>query len=474
MGRAKGLSAASATAVTRGSQTQASPKLHTFQMISEAAEQRIQPMLVSRRSSWDNQGKDLRKALGLSVTEPLELHIVFDRSGSVFADSDINFDQQEIAEQAMSLEEAGNNGLNRVALSGFDGFDSVSNIYEIKPAGQKLDKVLYYMNQLGGGSTPTADGVAYAASNFQGDSIAQVIVVVTDGVPNNPAASNQAIEEARSQGIQVVGAIQTVPGYHIGYNEDIGQQFGEGNWFNIQDAKKFDVELTSHIAQINGVSIARDERMPSDARTTATRLAQSILQVNKDKRKFRLDVVVDRSGSVFAYPDDQEAQQEMVRIFAGLDEETDGQVPTSIYGFDGDGYAGAYTTNEYSFKEVGEYENDRIANMRSTGGGGTSVSYAVASSRKRLTSSAEENKIMAVIIDGDANNPNEALREIEQARAEGTMVMGLVYDSPAFGALPERKCDAIFGKGHWRRIVSYTDAPAAVANLIAKASSLPA
>jgi hypothetical protein len=214
------------------------------------------------------------------------------------------------------------------------------------------------------------------------------------------------------------------------------------------------------------VTAARDDR----GFAVAEKLALQVLQANKDRREFRVDVVVDRSGSVHGEPGANEDQLDMALTFAFLDEQTKGQMPTSIYG-----YTGGMELDEYSFKDAGEGKTEKIDQMMRTGGGGTPTALAVEASRRRLAASPQENKVMTVITDGYPNSPKEMLAQIKQARQEGTAVVGLVYES--FGSpygLSETECDEMFGKGHWRKIRKYSEAPSIVADLIAKASSLPA
>jgi hypothetical protein len=185
---------------------------------------------------------------------------------------------------------------------------------------------------------------------------------------------------------------------------------------------------------------------------------QDVMQnpgLNEDQH-VRLDVVIDRSGSVTGSPPNNEGQQAMAKMFGYMDKEARGKIPTSIYGFDG----GGGRTGHFAYKEAHSSDLTSIDGLIDTGGGGTPTADGVEFSRARLARSSEKHRVMIVITDGQANDNSEAYAQCMAARAEGITVLGLAFVSSDSGM------DEIFGRGNWVKIDNYQKAPRLVGKLI--------
>jgi len=205
----------------------------------------------------------LRAALGFRPGESAEIQVVFDRSGSIHAKPELNREQILMAEQwedlERQIEHIGYGGGSRVGVgvSGYDGGWNNATVYEIKPAGgpdndpygdhAKLN--LAYMSRLGGGGTPTTQGVVHGI-NTLGKSSAEekVLVVITDGMANTIDTCALAVAAAREQGIRVIGALQD-PEQDYSFMDE---QFGPDNWYPINDAEKAPEAFLEHLEKMRG------------------------------------------------------------------------------------------------------------------------------------------------------------------------------------------------------------------------------
>jgi len=181
----------------------------------------------------------------------------------------------------------------------------------------------------------------------------------------------------------------------------------------------------------------------------------------KQDQHCRLDVVVDRSGSVHQVQSNNRGQQTMAMMFGYMDREARGRLPTSIYGYDG----GWSNTGHYAYKEAHSQDLSSIPSLLATGGGGTPTADGVEFSRARLARSKEEIKIMAVVTDGGANDIPATREQVDQARREGIVVVGLAFECDP-GQMNEQ-----FGIGNWAPISDYKRAPRIVGKLISDAAA---
>ena len=159
-----------------------------------------------------------------------------------------------------------------------------------------------------------------------------------------------------------------------------------------------------------------------------------------------IDVSIDRSGSV-QHAGETENQYRMAKMFAVAGNQT--KIPLSIYGWDG----GGASARHFAYKEKHSEDLTALDSIFQTGGGGTPTAEGVRFSRARFRRSKAKNRIMVVITDGDANNPEETREQIDAARRDGIKVVAM-----AFGCAPA-KMNTQFGPGNWVAIDDYVQAP---------------
>ncbi|WP_217924705.1 VWA domain-containing protein [Miltoncostaea oceani] len=117
------------------------------------------------------------------------------------------------------------------SVYGFDSGGSSAHHYELVGYGSRANGLgaIAGSHMVGGGGTPTAEAVEFANARLsQRREQARVMVIFTDGMPNDIEGTRRQIEAARSQGITVVGAYyNTAPASHRGQEvEGMKKLFG--------------------------------------------------------------------------------------------------------------------------------------------------------------------------------------------------------------------------------------------------------
>jgi len=222
-----------------------------------AAEKWGGPAAGAVKGAFGPSLNDVRAACGVPQGESAEIQVVFDRSGSVHGKPALNREQILMAEQWADLElqsrkTQGPSSQISVGLSGYDGSWKNATVYEIKPAGgphndpdeERNRRTINYMSQLGGGGTPTTQGVVHGIRALDKSSAdAKFLVVVTDGRANQVETCALAVAEATQEGVNVIGALQD-PDQDTSFMDE---QFGAANWFAINDAQEAPRAFLEHM-----------------------------------------------------------------------------------------------------------------------------------------------------------------------------------------------------------------------------------
>ena len=149
---------------------------------------------------------NLRVALQIPEGESLALHLLLDRSGSVFDPAGRNNrEQSELALRFAAVEGPD----THVAVTGFDGNKASGiNLFELKRAGYSgYPNILRdLLGLLGGGGTPTNEALIFAREQVSAVDN-NVIVVVTDGASAEPEKTVATVQAARQDGIRVIAVI---------------------------------------------------------------------------------------------------------------------------------------------------------------------------------------------------------------------------------------------------------------------------
>jgi len=190
---------------------------------------------------------ELRTALGAGEQERLECWLLVDRSGSVL------FDRDEPQQITLAWHFASfDSELDRVGILGFCGFGDYVNLSEFKTPLKEADRAMLLMPDSGGGGTPTAEAVAYAARMLRASAAEhKLVVAVTDAPANDTAACADAVRAAAADGIRVIGALKPENRHeHPGAdpNEFMDQQFGS-DWFEVQSYIQAPQALLEHLAR---------------------------------------------------------------------------------------------------------------------------------------------------------------------------------------------------------------------------------
>jgi len=190
---------------------------------------------------------DLRLALGIGEDETLECWLLLDRSGSVLFDRD-EFQQLTLAWHFASFDSEH----VRMGILGFSGFGDYVNLFEFKTPLDRADQAMLLVADCGGGGTPTAEAIRYAARVLQASPAKhKLVVVVTDAPANDIAQCAQAVRAATSEGVRVVGALKPESRHqHPGANHSafMAEQFGI-DWFEVDSYAETPHGLLEHLAR---------------------------------------------------------------------------------------------------------------------------------------------------------------------------------------------------------------------------------
>jgi hypothetical protein len=189
---------------------------------------------------------ELRDAVGAGGEERLECWLLVDRSGSVLFDRD-ELQQVEMAWHFASFDSEH----DRIGILGFCGFGEYVNVFEFKTPLSVADRAMLLMADTGGGGTPTAEAIAYAARMMRTSTAEhRLIVVVTDAPANDTVECAQAVRAAASEGVRVVGALKPESRHqHPGANHSgfMAEQFGS-DWFQVESYTETPRALIEYLA----------------------------------------------------------------------------------------------------------------------------------------------------------------------------------------------------------------------------------
>lgn len=193
---------------------------------------------------------ELRAALEVGESERLECWLLVDRSGSVLFDRD-ELQQVTLAWHFGSFDSE----LDRVGILGFSGFGDYVNLFEFKTPLNRADRALLLVTDCGGGGTPTAEAVAYAARMLRSSAAEhKLVVVVTDAPANDAAECARAVRAASSEGVRVIGVLKPESRHqHPGasYSAFMAEQFGT-DWFEVDSFTEAPRALLEHLATMPG------------------------------------------------------------------------------------------------------------------------------------------------------------------------------------------------------------------------------
>ena len=193
---------------------------------------------------------ELRAALEVGEAERLECWLLVDRSGSVLFDRD-ELQQVTLAWHFGSFDSE----LDRVGILGFSGFGDYVNLFEFKTPLNRADRALLLVTDCGGGGTPTAEAVAYAARMLRSSAAEhKLVVVVTDAPANDAGECARAVRAANSEGVRVIGVLKPESRHqHPGasYSAFMAEQFGT-DWFEVDSFTDAPRALLEHLATMPG------------------------------------------------------------------------------------------------------------------------------------------------------------------------------------------------------------------------------
>jgi len=230
--------------------------LHSHaELYVQAADARGQPSEGQFKPDVD----ELRSALGVGEQERLECWLLLDRSGSVL------FDRDELQEVALAWHFASfDSELDRVGILGFCGFGDYVNLFEFKTPLKGADRAMLLMRDSGGGGTPTAEAVEYAARMLRASAAEhKLVVVVTDAPANDTAACGEKVRAAAANGVRVIGALKPENRHeHPGaeHSAFMDEQFGI-DWFQVESFTHIPRVLLEHLGRT--FAPARRERRPA-------------------------------------------------------------------------------------------------------------------------------------------------------------------------------------------------------------------
>jgi Mg-chelatase subunit ChlD len=194
--------------------------------------------------------EDLRVALGVGEDETLECWLLVDRSGSVLFDRD-ELQQVNLAWHFASFDSE----RDRIGILGFSGYGDYVNLFEFKTPLDRADRAMLLVADCGGGGTPTAEAITYAARMLRSSPAEhKLVVVVTDAPANNTARCAQAVREATGEGMRVIGVLKPESRHqHPGANDSVfmAEQFGT-DWLEVDSYTETPHALLEHLANTPG------------------------------------------------------------------------------------------------------------------------------------------------------------------------------------------------------------------------------
>jgi Mg-chelatase subunit ChlD len=207
---------------------------------------------------------ELRVALGAAEEETLECWLLVDRSGSVL------FDRDELQQVNLAWHFASFDSEHaRIGVLGFSGFGDYVNLFEFKTPLSRADRAMLLVAECGGGGTPTAEAITYAASMLRPSPAEhKLVVVVTDAPANDTALCAQAVRAATSEGVRVIGVLKPEsrhqrPGAnHSGF---MAEQFGS-DWFEVDSYTQTPYALLEHLASTPKPDVREHRVRPPSSR----------------------------------------------------------------------------------------------------------------------------------------------------------------------------------------------------------------
>ena len=170
---------------------------------------------------------------GRKMNVDMEIDVSIDRSGSVTGDHDANTNQYRMAKMCAYAAKTARVPISIYGWSG-DGWSGQAAHFAYKESHSEDVTGVDGMFQTGGGSTPTAAGVGFSRARLRRSRAKQkVMVVVTDGAANDIDSARKQVDQARKDGIEVVGlAIGVGRGVSA---EAMDETFGKNSWQPIQE-----------------------------------------------------------------------------------------------------------------------------------------------------------------------------------------------------------------------------------------------
>lgn len=205
---------------------------------------------------------ELRVALGVGEAETFECWLLVDRSGSVLFDRD-ELQQVNLAWHFASFDSE----RDWIGILGFSGFGDYVNLFEFKTPRNKADQAMLLVADCGGGGTPTAEAITYAARMLQSSSAEhKLVVVVTDAPANDTAQCAQAVRDATGEGVRVVGVLKPESRHeHPAANDSafMAEQFGT-DWLKVDSYTQTPQALLEHLANMPGPGLSEQHlRQPA-------------------------------------------------------------------------------------------------------------------------------------------------------------------------------------------------------------------
>ncbi len=193
---------------------------------------------------------ELRAALGVGDQQRLECWLLVDRSGSVLFDRDEG-QQVTLAWHFASFD----SDRDRIGILGFSGFGAYINLFEFKTPLGRGDQALQLVADCGGGGTPTAEAVTYAARMLSSSAAeVKLVIVVTNAPANDTARCARAVDAARSRGMRVIGVLKPESRHEhpdADHSAFMTEQFGT-DWFQVDSYTEIPKALTHHLATATG------------------------------------------------------------------------------------------------------------------------------------------------------------------------------------------------------------------------------
>jgi hypothetical protein len=189
---------------------------------------------------------ELRIALGVGEDETFECWLLIDRSGSVL------FDRDELQQVGLAWHFASfDSERDRIGILGFSGFGDYVNLFEFKTPLNRADQALLLVADCGGGGTPTAEAITYAARVLEtSPAERRLVVVVTDAPANDTERCARATREAIGGGVRVIGVLKPESRHqHPGTNDSafMAEQFGT-DWLQVDSYTQTPQALVEHLA----------------------------------------------------------------------------------------------------------------------------------------------------------------------------------------------------------------------------------